>query len=40
MTRREQMATVSEREFVRRAMELFDVPPGQFRYSPAEGDAE
>ncbi|MEX2315505.1 MAG: DNA polymerase III subunit gamma/tau [Pirellulales bacterium] len=38
-SRREQLAEVAERPFVRRAMEVFDVPPGQFRYAPAEGDA-
>jgi hypothetical protein len=31
------LADVAERPIVRRAMELFDVPPGQFRYTPAEG---
>jgi DNA polymerase-3 subunit gamma/tau len=35
-SRREELAEVAERPFVRRAMELFDVPPGQFRYSPPE----
>jgi DNA polymerase-3 subunit gamma/tau len=37
-SRREQLAEVSERPFVRRAMEVFDVPAGQFRYTPPEGD--
>jgi DNA polymerase-3 subunit gamma/tau len=37
-SRREQLAEVAERPFVRRAMEIFDVPPGQFRYAPAEGE--
>ena len=37
-SRREQLAEISERPFVRRALELFDVPAGQFRYSPPEGD--
>jgi DNA polymerase-3 subunit gamma/tau len=35
-TLREQKAEVAERPFVRRALELFDVPPGQFRYLPPE----
>jgi DNA polymerase III subunit gamma/tau len=34
----EQLKEVSERPFVQRAIELFDVAPGQFRYSPPEGD--
>jgi hypothetical protein len=38
-SRREQMAEVAEQPIVRRAMELFDVGPGQFRYTPPEGDA-
>jgi hypothetical protein len=38
-SRREQLAEVAEQPFVRRAMELFDVGPGQFRYTPPEGDA-
>ena len=38
-SRREQLAQVAEQPFVRRAMELFDVQPGQFRYSPPEGDS-
>jgi DNA polymerase III subunit gamma/tau len=37
-SRREQMAQVAEQPFVRRAMELFDVQPGQFRYAPPEGE--
>jgi DNA polymerase-3 subunit gamma/tau len=37
-SRREQLAQVGGQPFVRRAMELFDVQPGQFRYSPPEGD--
>jgi DNA polymerase-3 subunit gamma/tau len=36
-SRREQLAAVSERQIVRRAMELFDVPAGQLRYTPPEG---
>jgi hypothetical protein len=39
-SRRQQLAEVAERPFVRRAMELFDVPADQFRYSPPEGSAE
>jgi hypothetical protein len=38
-SRREQLAEVSEQPFVRRAMEVFDVPAGQFRYTPPEADA-
>lgn len=38
MSRREQMAAIAEQPFVRRAIELFDVPPGQLRYSPPEED--
>ena len=38
-SRREQLAEVAEQPFVRRAMELFDVGPGQFRYMPPEGDS-
>jgi len=34
----EQLKEVSERPFVRRAIELFDVAPGQSRYSPPEND--
>ena len=30
----EQLKEVSERPFVQRAMELFEVAPGQFRYTP------
>jgi hypothetical protein len=37
-SRREQLAEVAEQPFVRRAMEVFDVPAGQFRYIPPEGD--
>jgi DNA polymerase III subunit gamma/tau len=36
-SRREQLAQIAEQPFVHRAMELFDVQPGQFRYSPPEG---
>jgi hypothetical protein len=35
---REQKAMVAELPFVRRAIELFEVPPGQFRYHPPESD--
>jgi DNA polymerase-3 subunit gamma/tau len=35
-SRRQQVAEVGERPFVRRAMELFDVAPGQLRYLPPE----
>jgi len=38
-SRREQLAQVAEQPFVRRAMELFDVGPNQFRYSPPEGES-
>jgi DNA polymerase-3 subunit gamma/tau len=37
-SRREQLAQVAEQPFVRRAMDLFDVQPGQFRYAPPEGE--
>jgi DNA polymerase-3 subunit gamma/tau len=37
-SRREQLAQIAEQPFVRRAMELFDVQPGQFRYAPPEGE--
>jgi hypothetical protein len=35
-SRREQRATISEQPFVRRAMELFDVPPDKLRYTPPD----
>jgi DNA polymerase-3 subunit gamma/tau len=42
VSRREQMLEqqreVGSRPFVQKAMELFAVPPGQFRYSPPEGE--
>ena len=38
-SRREQLATIAERPFVQRAMELFNVPPGQFRYTPPESES-
>jgi DNA polymerase-3 subunit gamma/tau len=37
-SRREQLAEVAERPLVRRAMELFDVRPGQLRYAPPDAD--
>ena len=36
---RDKKAKVAEQPFVRQAMELFDVPSGQFRYTPPEADA-
>jgi DNA polymerase-3 subunit gamma/tau len=40
-TRREQLAQITEQPFVRRAMELFDVPPDKVRYTPpAAGTSE
>jgi DNA polymerase-3 subunit gamma/tau len=38
-SQREQMAEVAEQPFVKRAMEMFDVGPGQFRYTPPEGES-
>jgi DNA polymerase III subunit gamma/tau len=38
LSRREQISEVEKQPFVRRAMDLFEVPPGQLRYSPPEGD--
>jgi DNA polymerase III subunit gamma/tau len=35
----EQQREVSARPFVQKAIELFDVRPGQFRYSPPEADS-
>jgi hypothetical protein len=35
-SRREQLATIAEQPFVRRAMELFDVPPEKLRYTPPD----
>lgn len=32
----EQMKEVGERPFVQKALELFDVPAGQFRYAPPD----
>jgi hypothetical protein len=37
-SRRAKLAEVAELPFVRRAMELFDVPAGQLRYAPPEGE--
>jgi DNA polymerase-3 subunit gamma/tau len=37
-SRREQLAQIAEQPFVRRAIELFDVPAGQVRYTPSEGE--
>ncbi len=33
-SRREQLAEIAEQPFVRRAMEVFDIEPGQFKYQP------
>jgi DNA polymerase-3 subunit gamma/tau len=38
-SQREKLAEVAEQPFVKRAMEMFDVEPGQFRYSPPEGES-
>jgi DNA polymerase-3 subunit gamma/tau len=38
VSRRDQLAQIAEQPFVRRAMELFDVPPEKIRYSPPEGE--
>ena len=38
-SRREQLAQIAEQPFVRRAIELFDVQPGQLRYTPPEGES-
>jgi DNA polymerase-3 subunit gamma/tau len=35
-SRREQLASVAEQPFVRRALELFDVPPEKLRYTPPD----
>jgi DNA polymerase III subunit gamma/tau len=40
LSRREQIAEIEKQPLVRRAMDLFDVPPGQLRYSPPEGEAD
>jgi hypothetical protein len=39
VSRREQLAQISEQPIVRRAMELFDVSPDKMRYTPPEGDS-
>jgi hypothetical protein len=36
-SRREQLAAIADRPIIRRAMELFDVPAGQLRYTPPDG---
>jgi hypothetical protein len=33
------LAQIAEQPFVRRAIELFDVQPGQLRYTPPEGES-
>jgi DNA polymerase-3 subunit gamma/tau len=38
-SRREQLAEIAEHPFVRRAIELFDVQPGQLRYLPPGGES-
>lgn len=38
VSRREKLAQIAEQPFVRRASELFDVAPGQLRYTPPEGE--
>ncbi len=38
-SRREQLAQIADQPFVRRAIELFDVQPGQLRYAPPEGES-
>ncbi|MCC7083673.1 MAG: DNA polymerase III subunit gamma/tau [Pirellulales bacterium] len=38
-SRREQLAEIAEQPFVQRAMELFDVQPGQFKYQPPGGES-
>jgi DNA polymerase III gamma/tau subunit len=39
VSRREQLAQVTEQPIVRRAMELFDVAPDKMRYTPPEGES-
>jgi hypothetical protein len=36
----EQIKEVSERPFVQKALELFDVASGQLRYTPPEGESQ
>jgi DNA polymerase III subunit gamma/tau len=38
-SRREQLAEVAEQPFVRRALEVFEAPAGQLRYTPPNGEA-
>jgi DNA polymerase III subunit gamma/tau len=38
-SRREQLAQIADQPFVRRAVELFDVPPDKIRYTPPEGES-
>jgi DNA polymerase-3 subunit gamma/tau len=38
VSRRQQAVEISERPFVQKAMGLFEVAPGQFRYTPPEND--
>ena len=38
-SRREQLATMAEQPFIRRAMQLFDVPAEKLRYTPPDGDS-
>jgi DNA polymerase-3 subunit gamma/tau len=40
VSRREQLAAIAEEPLVRRAMELFDVQPGQLRYTPPENSSD
>jgi hypothetical protein len=39
VSRREQLAQVAEQPIVRRAMELFDVPPEKMRYTPPDSES-
>ncbi|MEX0612569.1 MAG: DNA polymerase III subunit gamma/tau [Pirellulales bacterium] len=38
-SRREELAAIAEQPFVRRALELFDVPPEKLRYTPPDGNS-
>jgi DNA polymerase-3 subunit gamma/tau len=40
LSRRQQAVEIGKRPFVERALDLFEVAPGQFRYSPPEGDMD
>ncbi|HEY4234870.1 MAG TPA: DNA polymerase III subunit gamma/tau [Lacipirellulaceae bacterium] len=40
VSRRQQIAEVEQRPFVRKAMDLFEIPPGQLRFIAPEGDAD